>query len=1154
MNFMDASLLPVLLAANKYRIIDYDLPPIFGMPSGPLIFLGLVVLSFALGILTANAARMRDYGWKIGLILSTLFVSLFVVLVGEFKLGVDLKGGVILVYEVNELETAQLRRGSRENEWNMGQLLGVITERLNPTGLKEIVVRPFGPKQVEIVVPEVDPAEIENIKEKIRTAGVLQFMIVASDEKDAELFAAASKQAERKDEDRLRRDVVDADGRQVGYWARLAREPGDEKTAAFRALETLESGYIRDARTGEIFDLTSQQKRLFISSQSALEAFLKERGTTNIDVLMVFDPDFSIRGDDLSQAYAGHDEGFRPAIHFTMRTEGSIKMGHVTQEYLRRKLAIIFDTKLLSAPVIQSKISDNGQITGSFSQEEVDFIVGILETGSMPVVMQKDPISENQIGAILGMDTIKKGSWSVVIALALVLAFMALYYRAAGLIACFALALNLLLTIGIMVLLQAPLTLPGLAGLVLTVAMSVDANVLISERMREELARGATLRMAIRNGFDKALSAIIDGNLTTFLTALVLYFIGTDQVKGFGMTLMLGNITSMFTAIFCARVILDVGERTRWLKTLSMASILTNPRVDWVRFFGPAVMGSFVLIVIGVIATVARGKGLFDTDLAGGSSVTFILKQPVPEETMRQKLDAVFENLIDPKTKTRADHSVYELTMEGQPKDTVYKIDSSLEEVTLLQQKVREALKSPDGQDGLKTFTMEFGQLEEAPLVVAPPAAPSLSAPGANKTPPVKGPAAPPAKTATKKTEEAKEKAATAVEAKTPAESTPVPDAKNPPEAKDESPGCESEVQEEAAKSAPDAAKAIDTPAAKTNQAAEQAQPLEPAAATSSPATGTPAASVPPAASPANSAPPAEAAAASPKLKTKVVVRFPGSPISAAALQERLNTSAKESINEDLEIFVDNKDWDRVDNATFEEWTVTLPVDQEKTGKVLAHAKTRLENEVVWQTSSKIGGQVSADTRWRALGALAVSLLGIIAYVWFRFQNVAWGLAAVAALAHDALVMLTGIAVSYWLAGPLGFLGVEEFKISLPVVAAFLAILGYSVNDTIVIFDRLREIRGKSPRITREMLNASVNETLSRTIILAGITLTVVVILYAFGGPGIHAFSFAMVVGVISGCYTTLVIASPMVLWLLNRQAVLTPGEVPNRQTTKSVA
>jgi SecD/SecF fusion protein len=149
--------------------------------------------------------------------------------------------------------------------------------------------------------------------------------------------------------------------------------------------------------------------------------------------------------------------------------------------------------------------------------------------------------------------------------------------------------------------------------------------------------------------------------------------------------------------------------------------------------------------------------------------------------------------------------------------------------------------------------------------------------------------------------------------------------------------------------------------------------------------------------------------------------------------------------------------------------------------------------------------------------------------------------------------MLTAIALSYWVVGPLGFLGVEEFKISLPVVAAFLTILGYSVNDTIVIFDRLREIRGKSPHITRQMLNDAVNQTLSRNIILAGITLTVVTILYAFGGPGIHAFAFALLTGVLSGCYTTLVIAAPLLHWLLNRGQQPSPaGSTPSAAKLES--
>jgi SecD/SecF fusion protein len=286
--------------------------------------------------------------------------------------------------------------------------------------------------------------------------------------------------------------------------------------------------------------------------------------------------------------------------------------------------------------------------------------------------------------------------------------------------------------------------------------------------------------------------------------------------------------------------------------------------------------------------------------------------------------------------------------------------------------------------------------------------------------------------------------------------------------------------------------------------------------------------------------------------ETTVELDFPGSAITAEALRERLKDSANKALNSEPTIALDNPAWDQLDNSAFEKWTVKIGLPKALAQKVLDQMRADLQSDVVWQTSSKIGGQVSVDTRYKAITALAVSLIGIVSYVWFRFQKIAWGLAAVAALAHDALSMLTAIAASYWLAPYLGFLGVEEFKISLPVVAAFLTILGYSVNDTIVIFDRLREIRGKSPDITRQMLNDAVNQTLGRTIILAGLTLTVVLILYFFGGPGIHAFAFALVIGVVSGLYTTLVIAAPLLWWLFGKQETLAARR-PVREMAKSV-
>jgi SecD/SecF fusion protein len=688
--------------------------------------------------------------------------------------------------------------------------------------------------------------------------------------------------------------------------------------------------------------------------------------------------------------------------------------------------------------------------------------------------------------------------------------------------------------------------------------------------MREELQRGAALRMAIRNGFDKALSAIVDGNLTTFLTALVLYFIGTDQVKGFGITLMLGNVTSMFTAIFVARVILDVSERTRFIKTLSMASFLTKPSIDWVRFFGPATVGSLVLILIGLVATVARGKGLFDIDLAGGTSVTFLLKSPTPEATVRKKLDAIFEGMKDPVTNTQVDHNVYGMTVNTQDPDTVYKVDSSLEDIALLQQKVREALRLENGEDGLKTFQLEVGPLSDAP-VETPKSTPTIGAPGldkgkekdqgdTSKASPAIGAKTPPESKTEAESKKASEEKAAEPTSKTEPEPKKAPEEKaaepsgkkaneeaKPGDAPGEAADCGIEsAEQEATKTQPDdSAKKADPPAAEPAK-------TEPAADEKTKAPAAPSAAAPASAAQATDPAPSDTPTpAAPKARTKTQVKFPGSPINGETLKRRLASVAKSTIGQDIDVEVSHPDWDGLDNSTFEEWTVILPLDQEQAGKVLAAAEKQLEGEVVWQTSNKIGGQVSADTRWRAVGALAVSLLGIVAYVWFRFQQVAWGLAAVAALAHDALVMLTGIALSYWFASSLGIIGVEEFKISLPVVAAFLAILGYSVNDTIVIFDRLREIRGKSPTVTRAMLNEAVNQTLSRNIILAGITVTVVFILYGFGGPGIHAFAFAMVIGVLSGCYTTLVIAAPMLLWLLNRKAIqAVGGAVEKREVT----
>jgi SecD/SecF fusion protein len=216
-------------------------------------------------------------------------------------------------------------------------------------------------------------------------------------------------------------------------------------------------------------------------------------------------------------------------------------------------------------------------------------------------------------------------------------------------------------------------------------------------------------------------------------------------------------------------------------------------------------------------------------------------------------------------------------------------------------------------------------------------------------------------------------------------------------------------------------------------------------------------------------------------------------------------------------------------------WILSTSLDAETTRKVVDQMAKELAETPAYLSANAIGGKVAGNTRVTAVYALLASLALIVLYVWIRFQNVAFGIAAVVALIHDVLVALAALAVSRFIAPFMGWALVDEFRISLDVVAALLTIVGFSINDTIVIFDRLRELRGKAKFVTGEMVDRAVNQTLSRTILTSGTALLAVLVLYLVGGPGIHTFAFTMLVGVISGTYSTVYIAAPLVIWLQHR-------------------
>jgi SecD/SecF fusion protein len=689
-----------------------------------------------------------------------------------------------------------------------------------------------------------------------------------------------------------------------------------------------------------------------------------------------------------------------------------------------RRLGIVLDGQLLSAPRIMSQISDRGQITGRFSEEEIEFLVGILRSGKLPAALQPDPSSENRIGPTLGYDTIKKGSRAIGASLIVVLVFILLYYRFSGIVACLALLLNLTFTLAVIILIKAPLTLPGLAGLVLTVGMSVDANVLIFERIREEQAKGSKLRQAIRNGFARATTTIVDANLTTLITAIVLYAIGTDQIRGFAITLFVGILMSMYSDIYCARLLFDIFERKGWITELKLRNPLSGVEIDFLSKRTIALIGSVIFISIGLFGVYRLGDEILDIDFTGGGSVTFSTKDEPADAEVRSLVRDAMDSMDDGEHRNET-LTVNRVEVEGRESGKVWKVDSSLANVDTLQKVIGSALD-------IDRYNVEAGQV--------------------------------------------------------------VP------------------IRDSADEAGTSDADAESTTGAEAEECFVQEEDSEPAEGE-------------------------DESAVAPALRSSFMLTF-NHAIPMETVREYI---AEACTNNGYELDADSP---RIvvafagDAAAADQqdkiWNVTIPVPPSTAEKVVSQISEEINDTPVWESASLIGGQVAGKTQQLAYAALGMSLLGIVAYIWIRFQRLVFGLAAVIALVHDVLVTLGAIAISHWLAGQLGFLLIEEFKISLPVVAAFLTIIGYSLNDTSVVFDRIREVRGKSPDLTTDMVNLSINQTLSRTLLTSATTLIVVLILYIWGGQGIHGFAFALLIGVVVGTYSSIFVASPALLWMIH--------------------
>ncbi|MDD4818047.1 MAG: protein translocase subunit SecD [Victivallaceae bacterium] len=553
-------------------------------------------------------------------------------------------------------------------------------------------------------------------------------------------------------------------------------------------------------------------------------------------------------------------------IGLSFDANGTRRFAEVTRNNIRRRLAIVLDDKLYCAPTINDAIENgNAEISGEFSQEEAKQIADALSSGSIPFVIEHEAMFD--MDPTLGRENVRNGIIAGGIALLLVALFIGWYYLRAGLVAVFALSVNVVLILGALAAFNATLTLPGIAGIILTIGMAVDANVLIFERIREELSLGKELSEAIRIGYAKASSAVLDSNITTLFTGIILYSVGTGAVKGFAVTLCIGIITSVFCALFLTRLVFDVISRVFNVKQMKMHAFLSKPHLRFMAHRRVFYAVSIVLIIGSIITMTVRGKELLSIDFTGGTQIAFGYAERIAPAALEKSL------------KTMGYDGV-KVTYKNNP------MDETERKLEIL---IRDDVKS-GAADGVTSGEIILARLN------------------------------------------------------------------------------------------------AEYPAAKLTGGDENA----------------------------------------------------------------------------------------------------------------------------------VGSLVGATFSRSAIYAILLSFVVMVLYISFRYEF-GYGMAAIMALIHDVIISM-------------GVFALCSREVSLPVVAAVLTVIGYSLNNTIVVFDRIREVLQLEPnRSYSEVVDLSINQTLSRTVLTSVTTLMVLVILFFFGGISINDFVLVMLTGVIVGTYSSICIASPIV-------------------------
>ncbi|MCO6439070.1 MAG: protein translocase subunit SecD [Phycisphaerae bacterium] len=810
-------------------------------------------------------------------------------------------------------------------------------------------------------------------------------------------------------------------------------------------------------------------------------------------------------------------------VVFSLDPRGGQLFSELTGNNVGRQLCIMLDGQAMSHARINERISTTCQISGRFTPEQVFELKRILEAGSLPARVKETPLSENTIGPSLGETNRQKGMTASVVALICVVVFMLIYYGfVGGGMADVALALNLLFVLAAMALMQATFTLPGIAGLILTVGMAVDANVLIFERFREERDRGVVFKKALNTGYDKAFSTIFDANITTLITCFILGFVGSEEVKGFAIVLGIGIATSMFTALFVTRLVFNTLISAGWLNDLRMLRLIGHPQIDWMGWWKAFVPFSLTAVGLGLFLFIGEAaenrEALFDIEFLGGTSVQVDLK-PGQEMKDTAMVKAITSTEGDGAAAWLRDtaQAVEQANISASVEPGVFEITSDKLNGDTLLTMARPALEPLAEREGLvangntlrliaKNATMDESVVRSALNTAARDVRLAVDRIRTAKVQSVgelgKGNVAHSFEIVTTETNRnlVEEAIFAAIGPKLDIQQALDFQLVTDKELTRE-PFFVVESQDHYLSDVIGGDAPYDIRRFRGGVAIQvQLDPRGPALTTDEFEKRVRQVGLQPEFE---------------QFRTLESAIFPLGPA--------VDTPEGKGYHEFATLAVD-------DQLLYEDapelWTENLARTR------LAQIEAALGSEKSFSKIVAFAPQIAVQTKNRAIFAVVLALVAISAYLWLRFGSKEFGLAASVCLVHDVSITLGLLALSQFIYKT--FIGealmLSDFKIDLPMIASLLTLIGYSLNDTIVVFDRIRENRGKSGTITASLINMSINQTLSRTLLTSGTTLLVVLLLYTLGGDGVHGFAFALLAGIIIGTYSSIGVAAPLLL------------------------